>query len=113
MIQLCALQSVVHDLIAADPHGHGRSAAHPPGRYAYRTGVIGSEAVKPLVLFLLDPDGAAVPGDQLTKALNVIESWLVRRTLVRASRSRRAVSNRGGHSKCVWFGTGAVAARQG
>lgn len=37
----------------------------------------------------------------------------VRRTPGRASRSRRAVSNRGGHSKCVWFGTGAVAARQG
>jgi hypothetical protein len=44
-----------------------------------------SEVVKPLVLFLYDPDEAAIPDDQLTKALNVVESWLVRRMLVRAT----------------------------
>ena len=55
------------------------------GLFAYRTGVMESEVVKPLVLFLLDPDEAAVPDDQLTKALEVVESWLVRRMLVRAS----------------------------
>ena len=44
-----------------------------------------SEVVKPLVLFLLDPDEAAIPDDQFTKALEVVESWLVRRMLVRAS----------------------------
>ena len=55
------------------------------GLFAYRTGVMESEVVKPLVLFLLDPDDAAIPDDQLTKALEVIESWLVRRMLVRAS----------------------------
>jgi len=55
------------------------------GLFAYRTGVLESEVVKPLVLFLLDPDEAAIPADQLAKALQVIESWLVRRMLVRAT----------------------------
>jgi hypothetical protein len=55
------------------------------GLFAYRTSVMESEVVKPLVLFLLDPDEAAIPDDQLTKALKVVESWLVRRMLVRAS----------------------------
>jgi len=55
------------------------------GLFAYRTGVMESEVVKPLVLFLLDPDEAAIPDDQFTKALEVVESWLVRRMLVRAS----------------------------
>jgi hypothetical protein len=55
------------------------------GLFAYRTGVMESEVVKPLVLFLLDPDEAAIPDDQLTQALEVVESWLVRRMLVRAS----------------------------
>jgi hypothetical protein len=55
------------------------------GLFAYRTGVMESEVVKPLVLFLLDPDEAAIPDDQLTKALEVVEGWLVRRMLVRAS----------------------------
>jgi uncharacterized protein DUF262/uncharacterized protein DUF1524/RAMA domain-containing protein len=55
------------------------------GLFAYRTGVMESEVVKPLVLFLFDPDEAAIPDDQLTKALDVVESWLVRRMLVRAT----------------------------
>jgi hypothetical protein len=55
------------------------------GLFAYRTGVMESEVVKPLVLFLLDPDEAAIPDNQLTKALEVVESWLVRRMLVRVS----------------------------
>ena len=55
------------------------------GLFAYRTSVMESEAVKPLVLFLLDPDEAAIPADQLMKTLEVVESWLVRRMLVRAT----------------------------
>jgi Protein of unknown function DUF262 len=55
------------------------------GLFAYRTGIMQSEVVKPLVLFLYDPDEAAIPDDQLTKALDVAESWLVRRMLVRAT----------------------------
>jgi hypothetical protein len=55
------------------------------GLFAYRTGVMESEVVKPLVLFLLDPDDTEIPGGQLAKALEVVESWLVRRMLVRAT----------------------------
>ncbi len=55
------------------------------GLFAYRTGVMESEVVKPFVLFLFDPDEVAIPEDQLKKALQVVESWLVRRMLVRAT----------------------------
>jgi hypothetical protein len=55
------------------------------GVFAYRTGVLESEVVKPLILFLLDPDEDAIPIDQLTKSLQVVESWLVRRMLIRAT----------------------------
>lgn len=53
--------------------------------FAYRTGVLESEVIKPLVLWLLDPEQSALPPAQLTRALDVIESWLVRRMLVRAT----------------------------
>ncbi len=55
------------------------------GLFAYRTGVLESEVIKPIVLLLLDPEKPKVPGDQLTKSLSVIESWMVRRMLIRAS----------------------------
>lgn len=55
------------------------------GMFAYRTGVLESEVVKPLVLYLLDPEEPVIPAEQLTKALEVVESWLVRRMLVRAT----------------------------
>lgn len=53
--------------------------------FAYRTGVLESEVIKPLVLWLLDAEQTPVPPGQLAKALDVIESWLVRRMLVRAT----------------------------
>lgn len=53
--------------------------------FAYRTGVLESEVVKPLLLCLLDPERPAVPAAQLQKALQVVESWMVRRMLVRAT----------------------------
>jgi hypothetical protein len=55
------------------------------GLFSYRTSVMESEIVKPLVLFLIDPNDSQVPQDQLIKALDVIESWLVRRMLVRVT----------------------------
>lgn len=55
------------------------------GLFSYRTGVLESEVVKPLLLCLLDSELPAVPEAQLTKALGVIESWMVRRMLVRAT----------------------------
>lgn len=53
--------------------------------FAYRTGVLESEVVKPLILFLYDPERPAIPANQIEKALAVIESWMVRRMLVRAT----------------------------
>jgi hypothetical protein len=53
--------------------------------FAYRTNVMESEVIKPLILFLLDSEQAPIPGAQLKKALSVIESWMVRRMLVRAT----------------------------
>ncbi|MGW3890454.1 GmrSD restriction endonuclease domain-containing protein [Micromonospora chokoriensis] len=55
------------------------------GLFAYRSSVMESEVVKPLVLCLLDPEEEAIPADQVVKALHVVESWLVRRMLVRAT----------------------------
>ena len=55
------------------------------GLFGYRTGVLESEVIKPLVLCLLDPELPKIPEPQLTKALKVIESWMVRRMLVRAT----------------------------
>lgn len=55
------------------------------GLFGYRTGVLESEVIKPLVLCLLDPELPPVPEAQLVKALDVVESWMVRRMLVRAT----------------------------
>jgi hypothetical protein len=55
------------------------------GLFGYRTGVLESEVIKPLVLHLLDPESPPIPIKQLTKVLDVVESWMVRRMLVRAT----------------------------
>jgi hypothetical protein len=55
------------------------------GLFSYRTGVLESEVIKPLLLCLLDPELPAVPDSQISKALSVVESWMVRRMLVRAT----------------------------
>ena len=65
----------------------GASASNPIDRlqlFAYRTSVLESEVFKPVVLWLLDPEQDEIPQGQLLKALEVLESWLVRRMLVRA-----------------------------
>ena len=53
--------------------------------FIYRTSVLESEVVKPLLLYLVDPDEPPIEADQLNKALGVVESWMVRRMLVRAT----------------------------
>lgn len=53
--------------------------------FAYRTSVLESEVIKPVMLCLLDPKQPAVPPPQFAKALDVLESWMVRRMLVRAT----------------------------
>ncbi|WP_315719893.1 MULTISPECIES: DUF262 domain-containing protein [unclassified Bradyrhizobium] len=53
--------------------------------FAYRTSILESEVVKPLMIQLLDTEQAEIPAFQLSKCLDVIESWMVRRMLVRAT----------------------------
>jgi len=68
----------------------GATASNPIGRlqlFAYRTSVLESEVFKPVILWLFDPEQEPVPEDQLLKSLEVLESWLVRRMLVRAQTS--------------------------
>jgi hypothetical protein len=55
------------------------------GLFGYRTSVLESEIIKPLALYLLDPQEQPIPEAQLNKTLDVVESWMVRRMLVRAS----------------------------
>jgi hypothetical protein len=63
----------------------GRGPVERLGLFAYRTSVLESEVVKPFILSLLDPEQPTVPDDQVLKALDVVESWMVRRMLVRAT----------------------------
>lgn len=53
--------------------------------FAYRLTQLDIEAFRPVVLALLDPDLEPVPQDQLHKAVAVLESFLVRRALLRAT----------------------------
>lgn len=55
------------------------------GLFGYRTGILESEVIKPLVLFMRDPQETPVPESQIAKAIGAIESWMVRRMLVRAT----------------------------
>jgi hypothetical protein len=61
------------------------SAIDRLGLFGYRTGVLESEVIKPLVLYLFDAEELPVPDEQVVKALDVVESWMVRRMLVRAT----------------------------
>jgi len=65
----------------------GATASNPIDRlqlFAYRTGTLESEVFKPIILWLLDPEADPIHESQVDKTLEVIESWLVRRMLVRA-----------------------------
>lgn len=53
--------------------------------FIYRTSMLDSEVVKPLVLWLEDPDRSPIAPEQRDKCLATVESWLIRRTCVRAS----------------------------
>jgi hypothetical protein len=78
-----AASCVYRDFVSAAAQQTG--AIDRLGLFGYRTGVLESEVIKPLVLYLLDPEEPAIPATQLQKALDVIESWMVRRMLIRAT----------------------------
>lgn len=54
-------------------------------RFVYRVHAMDTETVKPVLLHLLDPSLPEVPQDQIEKSLNALESWLVRRAVIRAT----------------------------
>ena len=55
------------------------------GLFAYRAKTLESEVVKPVLLALLDHPTGPLPAGDIDTALDALESWLVRRMLVRAT----------------------------
>lgn len=51
--------------------------------FLYRMSTLDSEVVKPVLLWLFDPEQEAVSTKQIEKALSSIESWAVRRAILR------------------------------
>lgn len=54
-------------------------------RFLYRIHAMDTETVKPVLLHLIDPALPAVPEDEVERALSALESWLVRRAVIRAT----------------------------
>ncbi len=80
-IRACA--AIYRDLVeGSEDHHKPLSVAE---RFTYRTATMQSEVVKPIVIWLTDPTLDPVPPSELTAGLNALESWLVRRMLVRES----------------------------
>ncbi|QHC68924.1 DUF262 domain-containing protein (plasmid) [Rathayibacter sp. VKM Ac-2759] len=52
--------------------------------FVYRTGTLDSELAKPLLIWLGEPEQADIPAAERDRLLAVLESWFVRRALVRA-----------------------------
>ncbi|MGQ0712815.1 MAG: GmrSD restriction endonuclease domain-containing protein [Gemmatimonadaceae bacterium] len=55
------------------------------GLFAYRVKTMESEVIKPVLLALLDHKSGPLPRKEIDIALDVLESWLTRRLLVRAT----------------------------
>jgi len=53
--------------------------------FAYRLNSMELDVLRPILITLIDPTEAKIPQDELEKAVTVIESWMVRRLLVRAT----------------------------
>jgi hypothetical protein len=53
--------------------------------FVYRLSTLNTETAKPVLIWLTDPFRAAIPAGQLEKALAALESWFVRRALVKGS----------------------------
>lgn len=55
------------------------------GLFAYRIKTLESEVIKPVFLALLDHKASPLPREQVDTSLDVLESWLARRMLIRAT----------------------------
>jgi uncharacterized protein with ParB-like and HNH nuclease domain len=53
--------------------------------FIYRTNVMETSVARPLLLEVFNPRKEAIPNEQLVKFLDVVESWLIRRLLARAT----------------------------
>lgn len=51
--------------------------------FAYRISVMDQDAIRPLLVWLCDPNRGEIPQDQILKMVRSLESWLIRRTLLR------------------------------
>ena len=54
-------------------------------RFVYRINAMDTETVKPVLLHLIDPSLPSISKIEIEKALLAIESWLVRRAVIRAT----------------------------
>ncbi|WP_426940069.1 GmrSD restriction endonuclease domain-containing protein [Pseudarthrobacter sp. S6] len=54
------------------------------GLFAYRASVLGTQSAGPLLIWATDPSKESVPTLQLHKFVSSLESWLMRRALMRA-----------------------------
>lgn len=68
---------------AEDPHG----PLDRLGLFLYRSSTLESEVFRPVVMWLTDPERSPIPAEALNKALGSLESWMVRRALIRANTS--------------------------
>jgi len=55
------------------------------GIFAYRIKTLESEVIKPVLVAILDHDAGPLPQPQIDASLEVLESWLARRMLIRAT----------------------------
>lgn len=53
--------------------------------FSYRIAALDTEVARPLIIWLDEPEQAEVSASDKTRVLGLIESWLVRRTLVKAA----------------------------
>lgn len=52
--------------------------------FGYRVGVLDSEIARPLLIWLHEPEQASVPAQDMDQIFSTLESWFVRRALVKA-----------------------------
>jgi hypothetical protein len=80
--QIAAAAKVYRSFVESSKNADG--PIDEVGLFAYRAGALESDVMKPIVLALIDPSLPMVPKDQIRKGLGALESWLVRRMLIRA-----------------------------
>lgn len=81
LVHVKACADVYQDLTERSELRH--EPLNPLEMFMYRIGELQSEIVKPFVIWLTDPTLPAVPTAQRDRAIAALESWLIRRTLVR------------------------------